>query len=700
MLSHGVLAFLAPALLLGAGVQADGIYSKTSAVLQVDGKSYDKLVAKSNQVSNLKPAYEKAAKGLDGLAQVAAVNCDDDGNKAFCGSMGVQGFPTLKIVKPSKKPGKPTVEDYQGGRTTKDIVDAVKQAIPNNVKRISDKGLNPWLNSDNDTAKAILFSDKGTTSALIKVVATDYLGRINFAQIRNKETAALEMFGITTYPSLVVLPGGAESPILFDGSFSKPAMKDFLDQYASSTKSASAEKPKKEQKPLVDQDQPSATPAEAEETAASDSASSAFSSASSSHAAEEATAAPDGATTETVDDASQPTESPDPNAVSEDIPKPAPMPDIAPPIPALIERTFLERRCLGPKTTTCILALLPGATEEEQSSLPDDAAKALGSLAEIAEKHAERGSKLFPFFSVPARNEGQGALRDALKLDKEVELIAVNARRGWYRRYDGVDGYRKNAVESWVDAIRLGEGAKASLPEVLIVDEKEAEEEKVKTLLDICDSDFVGACRRAAIEASHKGQYEKAERMLRKLSAAQDKVHGKEAMESLRIMFELACVLDKRGRHEDAEAQFNQLLSMRRKALGLDHPHVVDTMAVLADVSWTQGRLHEAEKLMEQGKLEDARDLFEQSLYDGEDEQEPHNLDHLNILDNLASVYEDLGQDVKAEAFYKRAFTFRVQRWGSEHPETLDSMIKFACFLSHQERWNEASTLQDKVLMR
>ncbi|KAL8948533.1 MAG: hypothetical protein Q9222_005283 [Ikaeria aurantiellina] len=51
MLTHGVLTFLAPALLLSAGIQAEGLYSKKSAVLQVDGKSYDKLVAKSNQVS-------------------------------------------------------------------------------------------------------------------------------------------------------------------------------------------------------------------------------------------------------------------------------------------------------------------------------------------------------------------------------------------------------------------------------------------------------------------------------------------------------------------------------------------------------------------------------------------------------------------------------------------------------------------------
>lgn len=51
MLGHGVFTFLAPALLLSAGAAADGLYPKKGSVLNVDGKNYDKLVAKSNQVS-------------------------------------------------------------------------------------------------------------------------------------------------------------------------------------------------------------------------------------------------------------------------------------------------------------------------------------------------------------------------------------------------------------------------------------------------------------------------------------------------------------------------------------------------------------------------------------------------------------------------------------------------------------------------
>lgn len=63
---------------------------------------------------NLVPHYEKAGKNLKGIATVAAVDCDAEQNKAFCSSQGVQGFPTLKIFKPSSKKGKPIIEGKCG----------------------------------------------------------------------------------------------------------------------------------------------------------------------------------------------------------------------------------------------------------------------------------------------------------------------------------------------------------------------------------------------------------------------------------------------------------------------------------------------------------------------------------------------------------------------------------------------------------
>ncbi len=394
---------------------------------------------------------------------MVAVNCDDEVNKAFCGSMGVQGFPTLKIVKPSKKPGKPIVEDYQGPRTSSGIVETVKSAIPNNVKKITDKGLPAFLESNNETAKAILFSNKGTTSALTKVLATEYLGSLTFAQIRDKEAKAVEMFGVTEYPTLIVLPGGTKEPAKFEGAYKKKEMKDFISQYASSGSKASSEK----QKPIGKKHQK----APGEEAAKAEEAASTFSAASSSHASAEASDAAAGATSVTLEEESNPTESPDPIA-SPDAPKPAVVQNLPDPIPALVEEKYLQEKCLGAKTSTCILVLLPNIGDDEV--LPDSASSALASLAELAEKHVKRESKLFPFYSIPSRNTASVTLRDALKLggEKDFEIVAVNARRGWWRRYPG-EKFDFHSVENWVDNIRFGEGSKEVLPEALLGKEEE-----------------------------------------------------------------------------------------------------------------------------------------------------------------------------------------------------------------------------------
>ena len=303
---------------------------------------------------------------------MAAVNCDDESNKAFCGSMDVKGFPTLKVVKPGKKPGKPSVVDYEGPRTASGIIDAVKSAIPNHVKRISDKGLDAWFKSENGTAKAVLFSEKGTTSALIKVLASEYMGSMSFAQIRDKETDAVEMFGVEEYPTLLVLPGGTQDVVKFDGTFTKGSMKEFLSKYASPTAKPASGK----QKPLAKK----AEKDDAETKEKSQSDSSTFSEASTSYASSSASTEAAGATSVTIEDDSNPTESPSPDPVPEDAPKPVKLAEVHPPIEALIEEQFLDVQCLGPKTTTCILALLPQVSDEE--SLPDFATTALASLAE------------------------------------------------------------------------------------------------------------------------------------------------------------------------------------------------------------------------------------------------------------------------------------------------------------------------------
>lgn len=428
---HQTLCAVAVALLSALpGAQA-GLYSKKSPVLQVDAKSYDRLIGKSNHTSivefyapwcghckNLQPAYEKAAQKLQGLAKVAAVDCDDDANKQFCGSMGVQGFPTLKIVRPRKGGGRPTVEDYNGQRTAAAIVETVVNSINNHVKKITDKDVDAFLSEKNDTAKAILFTDKGTTSALIKSIAIDFLDVITIAQARNKEAKTVELFGITKYPTLVLLPGGDKEAVVYDGELKKDAIVEFLSQAG----------------------EPNPDPAPAKDKAKKDKSSS------SSKAKSKATSFDSSTTTAEAGKEAPTQEAP---VIVES----------ALPIPAINTPEKLVKECLTEKSSTCVLALVPSTHGEKAKT-------ALESLSELAWKYA-KGHRLFPMYEVAKENEGAANLIKALDLTNEVELIAINARRGWWRRYEGED-FSQHDVESWIDAIRLSEGVKKKLPEGLI----------------------------------------------------------------------------------------------------------------------------------------------------------------------------------------------------------------------------------------
>ena len=418
---------------------------------------------------NLKPAYEKAAKNLAGLAKVAAIDCDEESNKGFCGSMGVQGFPTLKIIRPGKKAGRPNVEDYNGPRSAKGIVEAVIEKIPNHVKKVGDKDLEDWLKDSNDTAKAILFSSKGATSALLKSLAVDFLDGISFAQIRDKETAAIEFFGITTFPKLVLLPGGDKSPMPYDGPMKRGPILEFLTQIRAPNPDPAPKQPKSPK---------SASKGSSQKDDKTQEVKLSFEEASSSHASKEASENAAEATTIVLDDQTIPTESPDPIASAPDIPQPQQVLNAPPPIASLEDEVQLQESCLNPKAKTCVLALLPTVADPE-TLLPESALLAQASLAEMAHKHAQRHASIFPFYAVPSTNPQAATLRSALGLKgaDEVEVIAINARRDWWKHFEGSD-YSVQSVEGWIDAIRLGEGKKEKLPDGVIEAEKEQMEEE------------------------------------------------------------------------------------------------------------------------------------------------------------------------------------------------------------------------------
>jgi protein disulfide-isomerase A6 len=410
-----LLRELSLATFLALASSASAFYGKSSGVITLDSKNFEKEILNTEHASiveffapwcghcqNLKPIYEKAAQSLKGLAKVAAIDCDEEKNKRLCEEYNVKGFPTLKVFKPGKGKGKPIIEDYQGARKAGAIVSHVAGLIPNHVTRVTDAKFDDFLSKNNETAKAILFTNKGTTTPLWKALAIDYLGTMGFAQIRDKEKHAVEVFGITKYPTVVLLPGGDAEGIVYGGSgFSKDALLKFFQATVPLTEGTSSADPSKKE------------------------------------------------TSGTTQESKTPT-------VKE---TPTPKPKLT--IPSLEDQNSLAAACLQPKSKTCILAII-------SSSAPTNV------LTEVYNKLLSRSpAGAFNVYILPAGSAHTQELAEKLLMVGDgAKLIALNARRGWLRKFGG-DLDSEEDVLAWLDAMRLGDGAKEKLPAGVVVEEEE-----------------------------------------------------------------------------------------------------------------------------------------------------------------------------------------------------------------------------------
>ncbi|KAK0918377.1 hypothetical protein LTR57_011864 [Friedmanniomyces endolithicus] len=297
----------------------------------------------------------------------------------------------------------------------------------------------------------MLFSEKATVSALLKAVAVDFLGAIDVAQIRNKEAVAMKAFNVGKSPTLVLVPGAGKEPIRYDGELKKEAIVAFLSQAAS----PNADPAPKEKKAKT-------SSSSSTNKSKASKASSSFSKASASHESQDFQSAKATQTSETLEDESNPTASPNSKVVTDKSQQPIKVPDIAPPITSLPDGLSLQQKCLNTKSSTCLLALLPDTPTP-------DTASAISSLSTIHHKHTQAKRTLFPFYQLPASNSQATALRNKLDLaSTTVEILAVNGKRGWYRHYPSTT-FSQNPVEDWIDAVRMGDTPKHDLPSGLVV---------------------------------------------------------------------------------------------------------------------------------------------------------------------------------------------------------------------------------------
>eukprot|EP00238_Polyblepharides_amylifera_P002545 CAMPEP_0196573778 /NCGR_PEP_ID=MMETSP1081-20130531/3620_1 /TAXON_ID=36882 /ORGANISM="Pyramimonas amylifera, Strain CCMP720" /LENGTH=428 /DNA_ID=CAMNT_0041891605 /DNA_START=21 /DNA_END=1307 /DNA_ORIENTATION=+ len=127
----------------------------------------------------LAPEWQKAAKELQGIAHVAAVDCDVE--KDLAQKYGIKGFPTIKIF---AKGGAGEVSDYNDARISSGIVSYVKKSLGEDDSNPSSRLVYPlryqdaysflYLLEKLDIPKVILFTQEKRAPKWYESLAVKY----------------------------------------------------------------------------------------------------------------------------------------------------------------------------------------------------------------------------------------------------------------------------------------------------------------------------------------------------------------------------------------------------------------------------------------------------------------------------------------------------------------------------------------------
>ena len=191
---------------------------------------------------------------------------------------------------------------------------------------------------------------------------------------------------------------------------------------------------------------------------------------------------------------------------------------------------------------------------------------------------------------------------------------------------------------------------------------------------------------KGVIELYRAGKFAQAVPLAQQVLAIREKALGPEHPDVALALNNLAGLYDDQGRYAEAEPLYKRALAIYEKALGPDHPDVAQALNNLALLHRHQGRYAEAEPLYKR-----ALAIYEKALG-------PDHPDVAVSLNNLAGLYDHQGRYAEAEPLDKRSLAIREKALGPDHPDVAVSLNNLAVLYLHQGRYAEAEPLYKRSL--
>ena len=183
------------------------------------------------------------------------------------------------------------------------------------------------------------------------------------------------------------------------------------------------------------------------------------------------------------------------------------------------------------------------------------------------------------------------------------------------------------------------------------------------------------------------GKYEEAIIKAKELVSIRERLSGPEHPDVAANLNNLAVLYVETGRYAEAEPLYKRALNIDEKSLGSEHPSTATELNNLADLYETTGRYSEAEP------------LYKRALAISE---KAFGSDHPDVairLNNLAWLYKATGRYAEAEMFYKRALAIDEKAIGPEHPDVATLISNLAELYKTTARYAEAESLFKRALV-
>lgn len=195
-------------------VWCQNFYDNDPNIIELTPRNFDKVIHRTNYTSvvefyapwcghckQLKNTMKKVAKSLDGVVQVATVNCDLAKNKQLCAQHKIEGFPTILIFRPPKidittskpqhLPRTHAFEVYMAKRKLAAIADFALSRMKSYVKKLFGLTKLESILKSSPRKKILLFSSRGDVSPTFKSIALDWLFEFDCFTVQNEKLAPL-----------------------------------------------------------------------------------------------------------------------------------------------------------------------------------------------------------------------------------------------------------------------------------------------------------------------------------------------------------------------------------------------------------------------------------------------------------------------------------------------------------------------------